>query len=223
MIFRLAPRNLLHDRLRFGATLVGLVFSTSFVTIQLGLYTSSDRMIATLIDRSQADLWIVPFETRSFENGATLPGRERYLALSTQGIAEVLVKVGDRVGAGDLIVRLDDDEARARPAATEAQALLRKRERDGVPTRGAAADLRKAEDPPSMRSRPSPPPGRSSTGSARCAPPRPCWPMPAEASSTSSGGWTTPSGWIKGLDGCRAHFVSDPNIGGGMRRLDAAS
>ena len=73
-------------------------------------------------------------------------GEVRIDALMLGRVAEVLVKVGDRVGAGDLIVRLDDDEARARLAAAEAQALLRKQERDGVPVRGAAADLRKAED-----------------------------------------------------------------------------
>ena len=98
MILRLALRNLLHDRIRFAATLVGLVFSTSLITIQLGLYISSERMIATLIDRSQADLWMVPRETRSFENGAMLPGRERYLALSTPGIAaatEVVVSFAE--------------------------------------------------------------------------------------------------------------------------------
>jgi HlyD family secretion protein len=73
-------------------------------------------------------------------------GEVRIDGLVLGRVAEVLVKVGDRVAADDLIVRLDDDEARARLAAAEAQALLRKQERDGVPARGAAADLRKAED-----------------------------------------------------------------------------
>lgn len=86
MILRLALRNLFHDRIRFAATLVGLVFSTSLVTIQLGLYASSERMIATLIDHAQADLWVVPLETRSFENGAVLAGHERHIALSTPGV-----------------------------------------------------------------------------------------------------------------------------------------
>jgi putative ABC transport system permease protein len=86
MIVRLALRNLFHDRIRLAATLVGLVFSTSLVTIQLGLYAGSERMIATLIDHAEADLWIVPIETRSFENGAVLPGHERYMALSTPGV-----------------------------------------------------------------------------------------------------------------------------------------
>lgn len=87
MITRLALRNLFHDRIRFSVTLVGLVFATSLVTIQLGLYASSERMIATLIDHAKADLWVVPIETRSFENGAVLPGHERHLALSTPGVA----------------------------------------------------------------------------------------------------------------------------------------
>ena len=98
MILKLALRNLLYDRLRFAATLVGIVFSTSLVTIQLGLYVSSERMIATLIDHTQADLWVVPRETRSFENGAVLPGHERYMALSTPGVAaatEIMVSFAE--------------------------------------------------------------------------------------------------------------------------------
>src|SRR5262245_30361624 len=98
MILTLALRNLLYDRTRFAATLVGIVFSTSLVTIQLGLYASSERMIATLLDHAQADLWVVPLETRSFENGAVLPGQERYLALSTPGVlaaTEVMVSFAE--------------------------------------------------------------------------------------------------------------------------------
>jgi putative ABC transport system permease protein len=38
LIFTLASRNLLHDRLRFIATVVGIVFSIVLVTVQMGLY-----------------------------------------------------------------------------------------------------------------------------------------------------------------------------------------
>jgi putative ABC transport system permease protein len=98
MILRLALRNLFHDRIRLAATLVGIVFSTSLVTIQLGLYVSSERMIATLIDHAQADLWVVPLETRSFENGTVLEGHERYIALSTPGVmaaTEIMVSFAE--------------------------------------------------------------------------------------------------------------------------------
>ena len=94
MVLTLALRNLLYDRTRLLGTLIGVVFSTVLITIQLGLYVSSERMIATLIDHSSSDLWIVPLETNSFENAALLPGHERYLALSTKGVVsatEVIV------------------------------------------------------------------------------------------------------------------------------------
>ena len=51
---------------------------------------------------------------------AVLPGR----------IVEVGVKPTDRVVAGDLLVRLSDDEALARISAARAEAAVRKRERD---------------------------------------------------------------------------------------------
>ncbi len=52
--------------------------------------------------------------------GAVMPGR----------IADVTVKPNDRVSAGDLLVRLSDDEALARLNAARAEAAVRKRERD---------------------------------------------------------------------------------------------
>jgi len=73
-------------------------------------------------------------------------GEVRIDALIVGRVAEVLVEVNDRVGAGDLLVRIEDEEAGARLAAAEAQAALRKRERDAVGARGALADLRKSED-----------------------------------------------------------------------------
>ena len=42
-----------------------------------------------MIDHAQADLWIVPNETKSFEDSSLLSGRERFQALSIGGVAEV--------------------------------------------------------------------------------------------------------------------------------------
>ncbi|HWL18581.1 MAG TPA: multidrug ABC transporter substrate-binding protein, partial [Bradyrhizobium sp.] len=44
LMFRLASRNLFHDRLRFVATIVGIVFSIVLVTVQMGLYVGFGRM-----------------------------------------------------------------------------------------------------------------------------------------------------------------------------------
>ncbi len=67
---------------------------------------------------------------------AQLPGR----------IADVNVKLNDEVEDGELLIRLDDEEARARLQAAETEAASRKRERDSQPLDKARDDVRKAED-----------------------------------------------------------------------------
>ena len=61
-------------------------------------------------------------------------------------IAEVTVKVNDRVFAGELLLRLEDDDLKARVAVAEAQAALQKRVRNDKAAEGRAVDRRKAED-----------------------------------------------------------------------------
>jgi putative ABC transport system permease protein len=90
MIFTLASRNLFHDRVRLVATVVGIVFSIVLVTVQLGVFLSFERMITTMIDHVQADFWIVPAETKSFEGSSFLAMRDRFQALSINGITEVI-------------------------------------------------------------------------------------------------------------------------------------
>jgi HlyD family secretion protein len=61
-------------------------------------------------------------------------------------IGQVLVKAGDKVSAGEPLVRLADREALARIAAAEAQIALRKRARNDQAPSSRAGDRRKAED-----------------------------------------------------------------------------
>jgi HlyD family secretion protein len=69
--------------------------------------------------------------------GALMPGR----------VVEVLVGVNDKVGPGDLLVRLEDDELLARVYSANAEAALRKRDRDNTDAGGKPAqDRRAAED-----------------------------------------------------------------------------
>jgi HlyD family secretion protein len=70
--------------------------------------------------------------------GAQLPGR----------VAEVLVALNDKVVAGDLLVRLDDEDLIGRVNATLAEATVRKRERDSGETASGkpAQDRRSSED-----------------------------------------------------------------------------
>jgi HlyD family secretion protein len=73
-------------------------------------------------------------------------GEIRVGALMLGRVAQVLVSVNDRVGEGDLLVRLDDEETRARLTSAEAGVAARKRDRDATPASGAALDRRRADD-----------------------------------------------------------------------------
>jgi putative ABC transport system permease protein len=42
-----------------------------------------------MFDHAEADLWIVPLGTKSFDDPAMLSGRERHSVLSTPGVAGV--------------------------------------------------------------------------------------------------------------------------------------
>jgi putative ABC transport system permease protein len=86
LIPKLASRNLLQDRLRFVATIIGIVFSIVLVTIQLGLFLSFERMVTTMIDHAPTDLWIVPLGTKCFEDPSLLDEHNRKRALSVQGV-----------------------------------------------------------------------------------------------------------------------------------------
>jgi putative ABC transport system permease protein len=88
LTFTLASRNLFHDRLRFVATVIGIVFSIVLVTIQLGLYLGFRYMVSTMIDHAGADLWIMPVGTKCFEDPSLLDYRKRFSALAIEGVAE---------------------------------------------------------------------------------------------------------------------------------------
>jgi putative ABC transport system permease protein len=90
LIFRLASRNLFQDRLRFVATIIGIVFSIILVTVQMGLFLGFERMVTTMIDHAPADLWIVPLGTKSFEDPSSLNERDRAQALSVRGVSDAV-------------------------------------------------------------------------------------------------------------------------------------
>jgi putative ABC transport system permease protein len=89
LAFKLARRNLFHDRLRLVATVIGIVFSIVLVTVQLGLYLGFGRMVTTMIDHASGELWIMPAGTKSFEDPSPLDERKRFAALSISGVTDV--------------------------------------------------------------------------------------------------------------------------------------
>ena len=80
-------------------------------------------------------------------------GEVRIGAQMPSKVVQVLVRMNDNVRAGDLLVRLQDDEATAKLAAAIAEASVRRRERDSEPATKLAADRRNAEDAVSIAER----------------------------------------------------------------------
>jgi putative ABC transport system permease protein len=89
LVLTLAFRNLFQDRLRFVATLIGIVFSVVLVMVQLGLYFGFGRMVTTMIDHASADLWVVASEAKSFEDPSLLDTNLRNRLRAIDGVAEV--------------------------------------------------------------------------------------------------------------------------------------
>jgi putative ABC transport system permease protein len=66
LAFTLASRNLLQDRLRLIASLIGIVLSVLLVMIQVGLYFGFGRMVTTVIDHASTDFWVVAEGAKCF-------------------------------------------------------------------------------------------------------------------------------------------------------------
>ncbi len=84
--FTLASRNLFQDRLRFAATAVGIVFSVVLVMVQMGLYLGFGRMVTTMIERADTDLWVMRRGTKCFEDPSLLGNKQKEI-LAVPGVA----------------------------------------------------------------------------------------------------------------------------------------
>ncbi len=118
MVYTLALRNFIHDRVSLIVTLVGIVFSVVLMAIQIGLYYGSQQVITGMIDHSGAQLWITPIGAQSFDDSALLKGGEKYAALSRPGVAaavDVAVQImswkrGDGGQQAVVVVGTDPDD-----------------------------------------------------------------------------------------------------------------
>ena len=84
----LAWRNLRHDPVRFAATLVGIVFSVTLMTIQAGMLSGFAETASGLIDHADAEIWIASRGTTNVDQSVVMPQRDFYKALQVPGVAE---------------------------------------------------------------------------------------------------------------------------------------
>ena len=141
-----------NDRPRRG----GIIAKSFFLLLAVGAgafgaiaLTHSDLLVA----KGSDDVIKTEVYESKIDWAAAAPGRiEPKSGLVRVGaqllgrIAEVNVKLNDKVEEGELLIRLDDEEARARLQAAETEAASRKRERDAQPLDKARDELRTAED-----------------------------------------------------------------------------
>ena len=127
MIVTLALRNLAHDKVRLLATLFGVAFSVILMIGQSAIYAGASKTITTMIDQSQADLWIMPVGSQSFEDGLPLlTDSDRQRTTSTNGVKSVTPIVAafanwmEPSGVIDVIVLVgsDPDAGGPRPAVS---------------------------------------------------------------------------------------------------------
>jgi len=88
MTMLLAWRNLCHDPIRFGATLTGIVFSVTLMTVQSSLLMGFSQTASGLIDHAGADIWIASRGTTNVDQSVILPQRDLYKALQVPGVKE---------------------------------------------------------------------------------------------------------------------------------------
>ena len=108
-----------------------------------GLYgTDSDTSEAATSEKQEKVRWVAAAP------GRVEPGSGEFtLGAAVLGlVADVPVKINDEVEQGELLIRLEDEEARARLAAAEAEEGLRRRQRDAQPSTSGREDVTKGED-----------------------------------------------------------------------------
>lgn len=110
-MWNLARKLLLHDRLRFAVAIAGVSVSVMLVLVQVGLYFGFMNTASSLIDASQADIWVGKKSNESFEFATPFDERAFYKVKSVPGVAHaerVLMNFGQfkLADGGDLGVQI---------------------------------------------------------------------------------------------------------------------
>lgn len=131
----------------------GAAFAATKTDFSFSSYGKSEPAVTETTEAPAKAATIEPRASGAIDWLAAAPGRiepkSGLVQVSAQligRITDVAVKVNDVVEEGELLIRLDDDEARARLQAAETEAASRKRERDAQSGDKARQDVRDAED-----------------------------------------------------------------------------
>jgi len=84
----LAQRNLFHDKVRLTVTLTGIVFAVVLIVVELGLFLGFTSATSSLIDHSDADLWVTSKHVPYVELGVPFNERKLYQVRALPGVLE---------------------------------------------------------------------------------------------------------------------------------------
>ena len=85
----IAWKNLAHDRVRFIITLIGISFSVVLILIQVGVYLGMMYNTASIINNTEADIWITARNNRNFDFSMPFPEHRENKAKAVPGVAWV--------------------------------------------------------------------------------------------------------------------------------------
>jgi putative ABC transport system permease protein len=122
-MWALARKILLHDRVKFAAATAGVSISVLLVLVQVGLYFGFLQTASTLIDHSDADLWVTGQANDNFDFAAPMDDRVAYRVDEIPGVARVekvtlafgQIKGDSGEATGVQVVGLDHDPRLLRP------------------------------------------------------------------------------------------------------------
>src|SRR5271155_953747 len=69
----LALKSMLHDRLRFAITVIGVAFAVTLVFVQVGLFLGLLDNASVTIEHVDADLWVTSKNTPNIDFSHTFP------------------------------------------------------------------------------------------------------------------------------------------------------
>jgi len=87
MMVDLATKSLLHDKLRFVITVVGVAFAVTLVFVQVGLFLGLMDNASLTIEQIDADLWITSHNTPNVDFAHTFPETYVKRVRSIPGVA----------------------------------------------------------------------------------------------------------------------------------------
>ncbi len=86
-MFSIALKNLLHDKTRLVFTTVGVTVAVVLIFAQVGVYLGFMRNASSVIDHTDADIWITSLNSPNFDWARAIPERRLYQAREVPGVA----------------------------------------------------------------------------------------------------------------------------------------